>query len=46
MPILDLINEIVYYISHYGCTTHNYSFNVAREIDKAEQLMNEYFKSK
>ena len=35
MTISELISEIIYYISHYGCTTHNYSFNVAREIDKA-----------
>lgn len=35
MSISELISEIIYYISHYGCTTHNYPPNVAREIDKA-----------
>ena len=35
MNISKLISEIIYYISHYGCTTHNYPANVAREIDKA-----------
>ena len=35
MSIRELISEIIYYISHYGCTTKNYSTNVAMEIDKA-----------
>lgn len=35
MSISELISEIIYYISHYGCTTRNYQPNVAREIDKA-----------
>ena len=32
---LELINEIINYINHYGCTTRNYPINVALEIDKA-----------
>lgn len=35
MSIRELISKIIYHISHYGCTTRNYSANVAMEIDKA-----------
>ena len=31
----ELISEIIYCISRYGCTTKNYSMDIAIEIDKA-----------
>lgn len=35
MSVSKLVNLIIYYIDNYGCTTNNYSVNVAIEIDKA-----------
>jgi len=35
MSLYELINKIIYYINHYGCTVQSYSLGVAFEFDKA-----------